>query len=172
LWIGKFFRGSLSSHKEELPIFAGAIIEYSKALETAVNEMVLAPFVDATFGQFAEAFIKLPSAQHKRNVVQLKFQGRPERPSLGALRLVLQSDDSEWCKFCMSSFGPRAGWIRTELPNILKCVLDFRNGCAHSTSGTRAKAVALRKYLNSSGVFAKLEEITGATPESPPVTLR
>jgi tetratricopeptide (TPR) repeat protein len=48
--IGQLANGEflLGSHNDDsLPIFAGAIIEYCKALETAVNEIILWPFIRA-----------------------------------------------------------------------------------------------------------------------------
>jgi tetratricopeptide (TPR) repeat protein len=154
----------LSSHKEEmLPIYAGAIIEYSKAVETAINEIIILPYVASTFQKDSRAAIEVPSTRQPAKFVEVKFRGKPKALTLGELCLVLQSPDTGWKEFCTANFARRCEWIRAELPTILRRIKDdFRNGCAHSSSGSRQTALALKKYLTSSEVLASLEAIANS----------
>jgi hypothetical protein len=78
--------------------------------------------------------------------------------------IVLSSVDESWKAYRDSSFGHHSDWMGSELPKILRRVKDeFRNGCAHSSSGSRRTAMALKELIRNSCVLSELEAITGAS---------
>ena len=148
----------LDSHQDDaLPVFAGVIIEYCKALETAVNEIVIRPFVMKAFqGEFRAELDVLPWSGRSRSV-EVKYRGQPKSLMLNELILVLRSNHAGWVEFCNSDLGSCATWVRNELPNIVSRVKDdYRNGCAHSNSASRKKALLLKEYLGQTNVFTSL----------------
>jgi len=148
-----------SHHDDSLPVFAGVIIEYCKALETAVNEILIRPFVMKAFHGERRVELDVLSSSGRSRSVEVMYRGQPKSLMLNELILVLRSNHAGWVEFCNSELGGRATWVRNELPNIVSRVKDdYRNGCAHSNSALRKKALSLKEYLRQTNVFTSLGE--------------
>jgi len=50
-------------------------------------------------------------------------------------------------------------WVRERLPKIINETAKIRNGCAHSTSAAKSKAIELAEYFSAERVFENLNAI-------------
>jgi hypothetical protein len=155
----------LDTHQDaSLPTFAGVIIEYCKALETALNSVIIAPFLTRlpTQQRKLESEITISTPDGKLRSIRLGWRGQPQA-MLGDFVLLLGSDAPEWVEYCRVSFPTTLSWIRSDLPKMVKKLKDqYRNGCAHYSSADRATALEMKRYLEDSGVFARLNAISGS----------
>jgi tetratricopeptide (TPR) repeat protein len=159
----------LSRHKDgALPIFAGAIIEYSKAIETSVNEILIRPFISSLWKGDTQRTLEVKGPNGKPRAIEVMYRGNVKTLMLGDAFLFLKAKSTEWTDHCESLFTRRAAWIFYELPDIIKRVKDdFRNGSAHYSSSDRAKAVLFRQFLEGKQVFMILNEIARSSGTRP-----
>ncbi len=153
----------LATHKDGLPIFAGVIIEYCKALETALNTTMIARFATALSGQSAGPVVEIQvdMANGKSRRIELAYRNQPKHLMLGDLALLLRCDAPAWVNYCRDFFGTLSPWVQTELPRIVQNLKnDYRNGSAHCNSADRTKASQLKRYLESGEVFGRLDAIS------------
>ncbi|PYV01165.1 MAG: hypothetical protein DMG26_14170, partial [Acidobacteria bacterium] len=152
----------LKAHNDDsLPIFAGAMIECCKAIETAVNEVIVCPFANTWPPVSSRAEIEITTPSGRPRVIELAFRGQPKSLMLGDLVLLLKCGRPEWDNYCRRQFGQLAEWIRDDLPRIIKTVKDeYRNGAAHDSSANRGKVLALKQYLDNSKVFASFNKLS------------
>ena len=148
----------LKTHDENSPpIFSGAMIEYCKAIETAVNEVVVQPFLKTWLLACSRADIEITTPNARPRIIEVGFHGKPRSLMLGELILLLKYGPTEWSNYCGLHFGRHAEWVRNDLAQIIRTVKDeYRNGAAHYTSVSRSKVLALKQYLSNSNVFALL----------------
>ena len=152
----------LKAHNDDsLPIFAGAMIECCKAIETAVNEVIVCPFANTWPPVSSRAEVEITTPSGRPRVIELAFRGQPKSLMLGDLVLLLKCGRPEWDNYCRRQFGQLAEWIRDDLPRIIKTVKDeYRNGAAHDSSANRGKVLALKQYLDNSKVFASFNKLS------------
>jgi hypothetical protein len=146
---------------ESAPVYAGAVIEMCKALETALNNALVETFVNhINYTQWAPLLINTTQRRGERVRLEVTWQRGPKHLSLGALALLCRSDDSAWIDFLDTRCLQIADWTRSELSEIITTVKDkFRNGCAHESSADRTRAVELREFLDSNRVFERLDSL-------------
>jgi len=139
----------------QLPIFAGVLIEYAKAVETCVNAVLVAPFVFDT--QFGSTTIDLGA---NARAVSLVDGSNVKALMLAQLSQVVSSKDSRWTQYANKTFGSQTAWVRYDLPTIITTVKnEYRNGSAHYSSANRMKAMAMRDYLRKKEIFERLHAI-------------
>lgn len=139
----------------QLPIFAGVIIEYAKAVETCVNAVLVTPFVFDT--QFGSTTIDLGNNARPVSLVE---GSNVKALMLAQLSQVVSSKDSRWTQYANKTFGSQTAWTRYDLPTIITTVKnEYRNGSAHYSSPNRMKAIAMRDYLRKKEIFERLHAI-------------
>jgi tetratricopeptide (TPR) repeat protein len=147
---------------EGAPVYAGAVIETCKALETSLNRLLVETFVVNCNAccESAPLLINVFTRSGREFALALTYRGTPRHLMLGELASLCGSNERRWVDFLGADCVAVAGWVRSELPAILTTVKDqFRNGCAHYDSADRNRVVQLNDLLGSNRVFERLDAL-------------
>lgn len=149
------------SHSEEhLPIFAGAVIEFGKAIESAINEIAIGTYLRFCYPGVTQKTVQITTKDGKVRYVELIHRGMPRKLSLGEISLFLTCRDSEWARFCRQTWGDLQTWIFEDLPRIVKVVKDeYRNFAAHDRSMDRDAAVRCEQFISRCSLLDRLNEM-------------
>lgn len=151
----------LEARSSSAPVFAGAVIEYAKALETGVNQILIESFARHLISKRLAWRIDVATPSGRPFTIQLVRRNRPQSLMLAELGHLVQAEHSEWRAYLMRQHEADQEWISGPLADVLFTVKDkYRNGCAHHHSATGTHVLAMQTYLAQMGVFERLESMS------------
>ena len=151
---------------DDLPVYAGAIIESCKALECGVNLVLVESFCKTqNLKNGLKVTVRPLYGNKKWDDLELVRVGKsiPDKGLMfGNLEALLRSDDARWLQFVSTLGNDHQKWVIERLPKIIDKTAKIRNGCAHSSSAGKSKAVELSESFSAEQVFENLNAIQQA----------
>jgi hypothetical protein len=155
----------LDHQGSDLPIFAPVVLEFAKAAETAVNSVLVEPFLKEILIRDQVKSGTIHVGTRRQQPLCLRIEGRPVKHlSLGELSLLCSSQDQRWGKHIRDHCGPQTDWVMVRLPDILEQVRVKRNGLAHYSSAERSQAKAIQDFVKASRLFESLDRLARTLP--------